>query len=83
MKIHLSSLPRYTKNQTVSFFGGMGKIINYHPEVNSWQYAIQMELGPEPDFGRIGYETTILLSEAEINAVLQQEKFNEKLCSRN
>lgn len=70
MRLHLSSLPRYTKNQMVSFIGGMGKIINYHPEVNSWQYAVQMELGPEPDFGRIGYETTILLNESEINAVL-------------
>ncbi|MFB2894638.1 hypothetical protein ACE1CI_17145 [Aerosakkonemataceae cyanobacterium BLCC-F50] len=70
MKLHLSGLPRYPKNQMVSFLGGMGKIINYYPEPNSWQYAVQMELGPEPDFGRIGYETTILLNESEIDAVL-------------
>ena len=69
MNIYLSNLPRYTKNQMVSFIGGMGRIINYHLEVNSWQYAVQMELGPEPDFGRIGYETTILLNESEIDPV--------------
>lgn len=71
MKLRLSRLPRYDKNQMVSFIGGIGRIINYHCEVNSWQYAVQMELGPEPDFGRIGYETTILLHESEINAVMK------------
>jgi hypothetical protein len=68
--LHLSRLPRYAQNQMVSFLGGMGKIINYHPDSNTWRYAITMELGPEPDFGRIGYETTILLHECEIQGVL-------------
>ncbi|MFB2935353.1 hypothetical protein ACE1B6_08740 [Aerosakkonemataceae cyanobacterium BLCC-F154] len=70
MRLHVSGLPRYAKNQMVSFMGGIGRIINYHPDSNSWRYAVEMELGPEPDFGRIGYETTILLNESEINAVL-------------
>lgn len=69
MKLHFSRVPRYAKNQIVSFLGGMGRIVNYHPDANSWRYAVEMELGPEPDFGRIGYETTILLNESEIHPV--------------
>lgn len=60
-------VPRFTRNQTVSFSGGVGRIKSYRPNSNqTWIYAIEMEMGPEPGFGRVGFETTILLHETEI-----------------
>ncbi|HEY9848418.1 MAG TPA: hypothetical protein V6D28_03095 [Leptolyngbyaceae cyanobacterium] len=61
MKTNLIAKPRYNHNQTVSFTGGIGKIRNYRPDANTWKYIVEMEMGPLPDFGRIGSETTILL----------------------
>ncbi len=60
------SLPRFSSDQTVYFAGGKGTIKNYHPESGIWIYTIEMDMGPEPDMGRIGSETTILLPEADI-----------------
>jgi hypothetical protein len=61
-------LPRFSRNQTVQFSGGVGTIKSYQPNSNNtWTYAIEMELGPEPIFGRVGFETTILLLETEIH----------------
>ncbi len=69
MNLTSRAVPRFTKNQTVCFSGGVGRIKSYRPNSNqSWLYAIEMEMGPEPDFGRVGFETTILLHEAEIQA---------------
>ncbi|HEY9612694.1 hypothetical protein [Allocoleopsis sp.] len=63
------TVPRFNRNQIVRFSGGIGTIKSYRPNSNqSWIYAIEMEMGPEPDFGRVGFETTILLHEAEIQA---------------
>lgn len=58
--------PRFIKGQMVEFLGGVGTIINSKPESGSWSYFVQMEMGPEPEMGRIGYETTILLVETDI-----------------
>lgn len=58
--------PRFEKNQTVEFVGGIGKIKNHYSESDSWIYLVEMAMGPEPDFGRIGYETMILLLEPDI-----------------
>ncbi|AKG20379.1 hypothetical protein [Calothrix sp. 336/3] len=58
--------PRFEKNQTVEFVGGIGKIKNYYSESNSWVYLVEMAMGQEPDFGRIGYETTIILPEPDV-----------------
>ena len=61
-------LPRFSRNQIVQFSGGVGTIKSYQPNSNNtWTYAIEMELGPEPIFGRVGFETTILLLETEIH----------------
>ncbi len=69
MNLTSRTVPRFTKNQTVRFSGGVGRIKSYRPNSNqSWLYAIEMEMGPEPDFGRVGFETTILLHEAELQA---------------
>lgn len=60
--------PRFSKEQLVCFIGGIGTIKNYQLDSRSWTYAVEMELGPEPDMGRIGSETTILLNEVDIQA---------------
>lgn len=70
MKTSAIAQPRYAKNQFVSFLGGVGTIRNYGPDSNTWKYAVEMEMGPEPIFGRIGGETTILLHESDIQAVM-------------
>lgn len=58
---------RFSRNQIVYFSGGIGTIKSYLPNSNNtWTYAIEMEMEPEPDFGRVGFETTILLHETEI-----------------
>lgn len=64
------TMPRFSKKQRVCFVGGIGTIKNYQPESGTWTYAIEMELGPEPDIGRVGSETTILLYEADIHEVI-------------
>lgn len=61
---------RFNQKQMVSFAGGIGKIISYQPVSNTWTYAVQMDMGPEPPFGRIGFETTIILEETELQAVV-------------
>ena len=59
-------IPTFEKNQTVEFVGGIGKIKDYYSESDSWIYLVEMPMDPEPDFGRIGYETMILLAEPDI-----------------
>jgi len=51
--------PRFNKNQMVCFVGGVGKIRSCRPESGTWTYVV--EKGPEPDMGRVGSETMILL----------------------
>ena len=66
MNANRMMIPRFTKNDMVQFPGGIGTIKNYRPAANTWTYAVEMEMGPEPDFGRVGSETTVLLDEAEL-----------------
>lgn len=66
----IASEPRFNTNQTVCFVGGVGRILSYQPEYNTWTYAIEMQMGPEPSMGRIGAETRILLHEADILTVI-------------
>ncbi|GET40803.1 hypothetical protein [Microseira wollei] len=70
MGSNIMSRPKYDKNQIGSFIGGVGTIKNYKPDANTWNYAIEMEMGPEPYFGRLGNETTVLLDEADITGAL-------------
>ncbi len=65
-----SLMPQFRKEQRVSFLGGVGTVKNYLPDSNSWTYAIEMELGPEPEMGRIGPEAMILLPETDIQACM-------------
>jgi hypothetical protein len=62
------SVPRFRPTQTVSFVGGEGIIQNCKFEPGGWDYLVEMTLGPEPSFGRVGAEATVLLSEADLRA---------------
>ncbi len=70
MTINVLALPRFLKSQVVCFVGGVGTVKSYQPDSNTWSYAIEMDMGPEPDFGRVGSETTILLLEADVQSVI-------------
>ena len=62
--------PRFNKGQKVCFVGGVGTIKNCRPDSGMWTYNVEMELGPEPEMGRVGSETTILLDEADIHEAI-------------
>ncbi len=62
-------MPRFGNNQRVRFIGGEGIVRKLQHESASWNYVIEMEMGSEPDFGRVGAETIIVLSEAELYTV--------------
>jgi hypothetical protein len=61
-------VPKFHHRQRVSFLGGEGIVRNYTSEFGGWTYLVEMALGQEPDFGRIGVETAVLLNEAELRA---------------
>lgn len=54
----------------VCFPGGTGTIRRCHLESGTWAYTVEMALGPEPNLGRVGSETTILLHEADIEELM-------------
>jgi hypothetical protein len=60
--------PKFHHMQWVSFTGGEGAVRSYKFEFGGWTYLIEMELEEEPDFGRIGAETMVLLNEADLCA---------------
>jgi hypothetical protein len=61
-------VPRFRPKQRVRFVGGEGVVRNYNSGIRGVMYLIEMALGPEPSFGRIGPETTIILNEADLRA---------------
>jgi hypothetical protein len=54
--------------QRVRFLGGEGIVRNLKFEAGSWTYLVEMEMGPEPKFGRVGAETMVLLNQKELRA---------------
>ena len=58
--------PKFRPFQQVYFLGGMGKIISCFTDHGKWMYSVEMPLGKEPNMGRIGSETIILMPETEI-----------------
>ena len=64
------SAPKFRQSQMVCFQGGTGRIRRCHLESGKWAYTVEMALGPEPEFGRAGSETTILLNETDMQAVM-------------
>lgn len=61
-------VPIFRHAQRVSFVGGEGIVRNYKSEAGTWMYFVEMALGREPDFGRVGAETVVLLNEADLRA---------------
>lgn len=61
--------PKFRRNHMISFLGGSGIIRGYKPELGTWTYLVEMEMSPEPSMGRVGYETWVLLPEAELTSV--------------
>jgi hypothetical protein len=66
MTATIIKLPGFRPTQRVSFVGGEGTIQSYRPEAGTWAYLVKMAFGPEPDCGRIGAETMVVLIEAEL-----------------
>ncbi len=62
------SVPKFSQNQFVRFIGGEGKVKHFRPTAGSWLYTVEMEMGPEPEMGRVGYETMIVLPETDLAA---------------
>lgn len=69
MTATLTKMPSFRHTQQVSFVGGEGIVQSCKPEAGTWTYLIEMVLGPEPDFGRVGAETMVFLNEADLRAV--------------
>ncbi|MGD1949852.1 MAG: hypothetical protein ACFB14_09420 [Leptolyngbyaceae cyanobacterium] len=69
MTVIAGNAPNFHHNQRVRFVGGEGTVESYRSEADTWIYLIKMSMGPEPDFGRIGGETTIVLLESDLWAV--------------
>jgi hypothetical protein len=66
----LINAPVFHQTQIVRFMGGEGTVQCFRFDSGRWIYDIEMELGPEPLFGRVGPETTIVLEEEELCAVM-------------
>jgi hypothetical protein len=58
--------PRFCNEHLVRFDGGEGIVRSANWEFGRWTYLVEMELGKEPEFGRIGPETTVLLDETDL-----------------
>jgi hypothetical protein len=61
--------PSFQTAQPVCFVGGEGIVRSYKSEAETWIYLVEMALGPEPEFGRIGPEAMVLLIEADLYAI--------------
>jgi hypothetical protein len=62
-------VPRFHPNQQVSFVGGEGIVRNSRSNPGNWTYVVEMALGVEPAFGRVGAETMVIFDEADLRAV--------------
>lgn len=60
------ALPKFSKEQYVTFLGGEGVVRSFKLDAGIWTYFVEMMQGPEPEFGRVGAETMILLNETEM-----------------
>ncbi|BAU63426.1 hypothetical protein STA3757_07900 [Stanieria sp. NIES-3757] len=75
MLINCLNQPKFDQDQTVCFLGGTGTIKSRHQEANMWTYTVEMSMGLEPDFGRIGAETRIVLDEIDIHEILTNKYY--------
>ncbi|MDZ8226331.1 hypothetical protein [Nostoc sp. ChiVER01] len=77
MSASVLPVPKLCKGQRVRFIGGEGIIKNYRFESRCWEYLVEMPMGPEPEMGRVGYETMIWLSEVDICSLVNH--FSSKM----
>lgn len=63
-----TEVPSFCPSQQVSFVGGEGIVKNFKFESGTWIYLVEMRLGVEPKFGRVGAETMVVFSEADLYA---------------
>lgn len=68
MTLRFSKVPSFQPGQRVSFMGGEGIVRSYRSETKTWSYLVEMALGPEPIFGRVGAEAMVLLDEEDLSA---------------
>jgi len=66
MAATLKKVPDFLPTQQVSFVGGEGIVQNFKFESGTWIYVVEMMLGVEPEFGRVGSETMVILNEADL-----------------
>jgi hypothetical protein len=66
MAVTVSTVPHFRKGQAVKFVGGVGTVKSHYLNSSTWTYLVEMAMGPEPEMGRVGYETTLLLNEADL-----------------
>lgn len=64
--VAVMTMPRFSPDQFVRFIGGEGKVRGSHADSGRWSYLVEMEMGEEPEMGRIGFETMILLPETDL-----------------
>ncbi|GAP94754.1 hypothetical protein [Leptolyngbya sp. NIES-2104] len=64
--VAVMTMPRFSPDQFVRFIGGEGKVRKSHADSGRWSYLVEMEMGEEPEMGRIGFETMILLPETDL-----------------
>jgi hypothetical protein len=67
MSVTCTLKPKFFPGQQVSFAGGEGIVRGANWEFGGWTYLVEMPLGTEPDFGRIGPEAMLLLDEADLS----------------
>ena len=77
MSTRVLPVPKFCNGQIVSFIGGEGIIKNYRFKSGSWEYLVEMPMGPKPEMGRVGYETMIWLSEVDISSLVNH--YSEKV----
>ena len=70
--IKLWKNPQFYRHQTVLFLGRIGEIKSIQPQAIGWAEHVEMGMGAEPDFGRVGAETTIVVEEQELRPVEQR-----------
>ncbi len=73
MKNLKSTPPKFRQAQEVNFLGGNGTIIFCQPDAGNWLYGVEMPVTIEPELGRVGYETVILVPEFELYPVSNTE----------
>ena len=69
MTVVCMNIPKFSHRQHVGFAGGEGIVRSHKSEFGKWIYLVEMALGTEPVFGRVGAEAMVLLDEVDLRAI--------------